>query len=145
MTKKFALFLGAFCLLSVSAIPMTAQSLRVKANIPFAFMVGGKSMPAGEYMVDRSLTDRPAGFLSITNEAGGGCFAWPVVVGGGADVTHNQPELIFHRYGDRYFLYQVWDGFSTTGFQIRPSRDERKATQESAAIQPDNVVIVAMR
>jgi hypothetical protein len=145
MTKKFALFLAAFCLVSVMPMPVSAQSFRLKANIPFAFMVGGKSMPAGEYAVDRRLTDRPAGPLSFTNEAGGGGFALPVLIGGGATVTHNQPELIFHHYGDRYFLYQVWDGYSPAGFQMQPSRDERKAAKENAAIQPENAVILAMR
>lgn len=145
MTKKFALFLAAFCLVSVMAIPVSAQSFRLKANIPFAFTVGDKSMPAGEYMVERQLTDRPAGPLIFKNEAGGGGFAMPILVGGGATVTHNQPELIFHQYGDRYFLYQVWDGYSSDGFQVQPSRNERQAAKESAAIQPENTVILAMR
>ena len=45
MTKKFALFLAAFCLVSVMSMPVSAQSFRLKANIPFAFMVGESPCP----------------------------------------------------------------------------------------------------
>lgn len=163
MTKKLGLYIATFCLVCLMTMPISAQSvcsvcgmampfsaqtIRVKANIPFAFMIGTESMQAGQYMVRRRLLDRPAeGLLSFTNEgtgAGGG-FAIPTIVGGGPVLTHNQPELIFHRYGDRYFLYQVWDGYSSDGFEIPPSRNERRAAKESAALRPENVVIVAMR
>lgn len=142
MTKRFALCFAALCLASVMAMPIEAQSFSLRANIPFAFMVEGKSMPAGEYMVERQTADAPGGPLIFKNEVSGdGSFALPILIGGGFTITHNQPELIFRHYGDRYFLDQVWDGYSPTGFEIRPSLDERRAAKEKAAIQPENVVV----
>ena len=91
MIQKFALFVAAFCLVSVMAVPMPAQSFSVKANVPFAFVVAGKTMPAGEYALDnevpavtavrlRNLDSREAAVAS-TNPAGGGMAAAPGGVG----------------------------------------------------------------
>ena len=142
MIQKFALFVAAFCLVSVMAVPMPAQSFSVKANVPFAFVVAGKTMPAAEYALDnevpavtavrlRNLDSREAAFV-LTNLAGGGMAAHPA-------------ELVFHRYGNQYFLSQVWSGDSSTGIDIQTSRDERNMAKETAGIQPENVVILAMR
>ncbi len=35
------------------AMPLAAQSFTLRANIPFQFVVEGKTMPAGTYLVRR--------------------------------------------------------------------------------------------
>jgi hypothetical protein len=142
MIQKFALFVAVFCLVSVMAVPMPAQSFSVKANVPFAFAVAGKTMPAGEYALDNEVPavtavrlrnlDSPEAAVASTNSASGGMAAHPA-------------ELVFHRYGNQYFLAQVWSGDASTGIDIQTSRDERNRAKETAGIQPQSVVILAMR
>jgi hypothetical protein len=77
----------------------------VLANIPFAFTAGKMALPAGECRVQESAqgsfmlliqrTDRTAATFVISNA-----------------VEVNRPQahckLIFHRYGNRYYLSQIW-------------------------------------
>ena len=51
-----------------------------------------------------------------------------------------QVKLVFHRYGERYFLSEVWTGES--GRQLLKSRQERAIERELASI-PSNVLVLA--
>ena len=48
MKKNFAKLAVLFALSSVS---MFAEEMRVRVNVPFSFIVSGKTLPAGEYVV----------------------------------------------------------------------------------------------
>jgi len=48
------------------------------------------------------------------------------------DLTDNG-KLVFHRYGDQYFLYQVWPAGTSTGRQFLKSRSERDAQYNLAS------------
>jgi hypothetical protein len=41
--------------------------------------------------------------------------------------------LVFHRYGDQYFLFQVWPAGEQTGRQFFKSKAEREAQRNEAA------------
>ncbi len=43
------------------------------------------------------------------------------------------PPLVFRRYGDQYFLFQVWPAASTTGRTLSESRGEREIERNLAA------------
>jgi hypothetical protein len=47
--------------------------------------------------------------------------------------TTQKPKLVFHRYGDQYFLYQVWPAGATTGRQLPKSRGEREVEEHLGA------------
>ena len=49
--------------------------------------------------------------------------------------TNEQARLVFHRYGERYFLAEVWSGSDSTGRQLMKSRQERAIERELASIQ----------
>jgi hypothetical protein len=146
MTKRLVLGLAAICVTGAMTLPLAAESFRVKTEIPFAFTIHGKTLPAGEYVLNNNNGMAPAAVVFLTDMA---TRATTMVLSqhvGDPDTHYPRPgALIFHRYGDQYFLYQVWDGFSNDGFQIPQSRQERQAAQESAGIQPETVVVAAMR
>ena len=60
-------FLGLGLLLAVSAAQ--AQEPRVKANIPFDFVVGDRVMPAGEYMSGMGASGTAIAILSDDRKA----------------------------------------------------------------------------
>ena len=114
----------------------------IKVNIPFAFTAGNKTLPAGAYRV-RNLTSetlliQSADGKQVTNILTNHKQAGP---------TPGQVKLAFHRYGDRYFLAQVWTLWE--GYEVTRSRAERELTQNPArhlaqnAAEPETIYIGA--
>ena len=91
------LFLG----LNTSA---NAQDLdKTIVTVPFEFVAGGVTLPAGEYRVNR-VNSSGAPELSIRSYNNGGTFLLPITFAGVAD---GQAGLSFEQVGDKHFLSQV--------------------------------------
>jgi len=104
MKKQLLAFVGVLSLILVAGSAF-AQSEEVRANIPFNFVVNKTTMPAGTYSITRT---------GITSDAlairGLSCKA-ALLVGTmrrSSAKTNDRSKLVFHRYGDRYFLSQIW-------------------------------------
>lgn len=111
-------FLGLGLLLAVSAAQ--AQDVRVKANIPFDFVVGDRVMPAGEYIV------APAGSLgqAIAIRSDNRTDT-TLIFACVSSAPSKSTKLVFHALAGRHFLSQVWvEGYSQ-GRQLRMSKSER--------------------
>ena len=93
----------------------------VKANIPFDFMAGKTSLPAGEYTV-AALSDM--GPLSVSADGAGRAMVNSHAVQ--ISAPSEQTKLIFHRYGDQYFLYQVWIQGENRGRELPQSKLEKE-------------------
>jgi len=89
------------------------------ADIPFAFTVSNHTLPAGRYTVTR-LSEKA---LRIFNSQNRGTFALTNRVEGKAPESG---KLVFHRYGNAYFLYEVWVSGSRTGRKVVQSRSEKE-------------------
>jgi hypothetical protein len=123
--------------LATAAAPAKAQSInRVVADIPFEFSVGYKAMPAGEYSV-RTMNSNSTGNALLIQSADGKISALRLSDGTEeAKKNNNHARLVFHRYGDRYFLAEVWNGVDKTGRQLLKSEEERAIERELASITP---------
>ncbi|HEY5885878.1 MAG TPA: hypothetical protein VIT88_14405 [Pyrinomonadaceae bacterium] len=116
----------AFVTAVVSAQAQSAKT--VVSNIPFEFAVGDQTLPAGKYRINRSLGNaltiqarEPAVVVNrLTNE-----------IQARKDKT---ARLVFHRYGNRYFLAEVWTGTGDVGRQLLKSRQERAIEREISSI-----------
>ena len=118
--------------LAAAVASANAQSAnKVVATIPFDFSVGYKTMPAGEYSVQainntngalmiRS-ADAKLAAIRLTNETE-------------RSKKNTHARLVFHRYGERYFLAEVWSGFDESGRQLYKSQEERRIENELASI-----------
>lgn len=113
----------------VSANAQTAN--RVIASVPFEFSVGYKSMPAGEYAV-RSIAS--AGNAVMIQSADAKVSALRQTEATVQLKSNNHARLVFHRYGERYFLAEVWNGAGNTGRQLFESQEEREMESELASI-----------
>ena len=114
-TVLFALGL----LLVVSAAH--AQSAAVSANIPFDFIVGKQAYPAGNYLLRPWGTVHGDILIHNRDESRDGTVLTEACEKvGEAEKT----VLIFHRYGDQYFLEQVWIEANTIGLQVPKSKIE---------------------
>ena len=110
----------------VAGVSAQAQSLQYKltANIPFDFKVADKKFPAGKYSVVRAETsgDRVLQISSADGRLTVNRFSIPVVT----FKPKNQGSLVFHRYGDDYFLSQIWPAGANTGRALPKSNAERE-------------------
>ena len=141
MKKNVLAVLAISGLVAALSVPVFAQSLGIEASIPFEFVAGDKTLPAGEYSV---INFGNAGSLSIRNQSS---YEGALVITNAAQAnvssSNSQAKLVFHRYGNQYFLAQVWGGYESLGRQLPMTREERAAS-ESATLRPvEEVVILA--
>src|SRR5215211_7183469 len=108
-----------------------AQTLadRIKVNIPFDFQVVDVKLPAGEYYVRRPPQSSSDSVLMISNIQDGRTTLRLTSSVQTVD-PKNKATLVFHRYGDQYFLFQVWPAGGETGRSLPKSRSEREAKQK---------------
>lgn len=118
--------------LATAVASANAQSAnKVVADIPFEFSVGYKALPAGEYSVQTVTT---AGNALMIQSADGNTSA--LRLSQETDRMKNSPHarLVFHRYGERYFLAEVWNGIDKSGRQLLKSQEESAIERELASI-----------
>ncbi len=80
-----------------------SQSM-IAIDIPFNFEAAGMSMPAGHYSVRHF--PNPNWILLVSGDQRS--VATVPIQESQAPSAEENPKLVFHRYGDRYFLTQVW-------------------------------------
>ncbi len=126
--------LSMFALFLAVAASAYAQD-KVLADVPFEFAVGGKALPAGTYTIGRASASRP-GMLELRSEDGNGTVVYmPADFDGGAAGA----QLVFHRYGNHYFLRAVQ---TVQGrYALGESKQEMRVARGG---QPDTVAM-AMR
>ena len=105
-----------------------AQTIRMKANVPFDFIVNGSNLPAGEYTI-QSFGAIDGKTLRVGN-VGTHQGALANTIGMESAKAPSQTKLIFHRYGDRYFLAQVWVAGSDRGNVLPMSHRESELAKD---------------
>lgn len=120
MTIKKHAALLLMTLVGLTGLLNAQTSTTITAQVPFAFVANGKTMPAGECTIAVDVDGRT--LLSISSGERH-TFALPI-----ADESPNAREktaLVFHRYGNQYFLVAVKHE-GGTGYQLPTSRLERE-------------------
>jgi hypothetical protein len=119
-------------LLALMSVTAFAQlpGAPIRANIPFDFTVRGRTLPAGHYEISR-INDEPGGLeiANIDHRSEHALFETEPVQ---QSKIPNRGEIVFHRYGDNYFLYEVWTPGLETGREIETSRRERALERDMA-------------
>jgi hypothetical protein len=123
--QSLRIFLMLSVLSILAAVSVHAQSSNQQtANIPFSFNVDGKTFPAGLYNVTRLNPQSDKAALAIKSADGSMSkvvLAMPVQAGR----PQESAKLVFSRYGDQYFLSQVWTPADNTGLELPKSRAEK--------------------
>jgi len=134
-----ALFLAATF---IAAGPAPAQEHLVKATVPFNFTVGDKTLPSGTYMI-RSDPNTPV-LLTMRN--------WDKKVGIASLATSNENNkttdntLVFHKYGDQYFLSDIRSEGASIHVHYAPTKAEKRAKSqvEEAGLPVSEPVLIAL-
>jgi hypothetical protein len=128
MTMLLLVVALAFVTAVVSAY---GQSTRSSAEIPFEFMVGNKSLPAGHYYVSNLTAGGEIIKVAAATDATSAA-RMTSKVGGGAAAESS--KLVFNRYGNRYFLAEIWIVGQSQGQKLMKSREEKALQRELASI-----------
>ena len=139
MKKQILSVCAALLLIAaVGAVTAPAQSsTRLEASIPFDFVVGGKTLPAGDYTVSTVLSHDPS-VLAIRNPQG--C-AIAITQGADNKKSDGTNKLVFHRYGNKYFLSQIWNEDGRVSRSLPKSKLERELMASNGT---SSVVMVAL-
>jgi len=115
-----------------------AQTVSLRAVVPFNFVVGDKVYPAGEYAVKTFGNGND--LLSV---AGRGTkesvMTLPYTITSGMPAEHS--ALIFQRVGDAYFLQQVWKAGSPVGLGLHRSHLETRLALNRT--KPETTIVAA--
>ena len=114
--KTIRMLLAA-SLLAGTVMTAVAQD-KVHVNVPFDFTVRGTALPAGSYTVARVHENDPT-LLAIRGADGQQVLAFTA----GMDSVATGESLVFHRYGESYYLSEVKTGMGKYTFpRSRPER-----------------------
>jgi hypothetical protein len=145
IVKGLAMLIVTLALAGASAVVANGQSnARLVAHVPFDFVIGDKTLPAGEYSV--AATDQSGDTIAIANSQGDAAIrlSSPSERKG----REKAAQLVFHRYGSTYFLAQVWRAGEATGRELSKSNQERGMARELKLAKNgrtfDTVVVIAM-
>lgn len=134
MAKQLVKGLTMLALLLTLALATTATTANgqdkrmVKANVPFEFIVGDKTLPAGEYVIRAASIGGEA--LSIQGTVSN---HRAVRFANTTRRADKSAALVFHRYGESFFLSQIWLG-DGEGRQLLKSRQQRAIDRELSRI-----------
>ena len=136
MTKRL-LFISIFAAMSTASIH-AQETTRLKADIPFSFHVGQSAMPAGSYgLVGDSLG---RGLLTMRSNSGSGAVIFNTI----PDSVLRPPvngKLVFHKYGEEYFLSEVWTPNSTRVATLAKPRKELDLVAKGKI--PEQTILIA--
>jgi hypothetical protein len=118
------LHFGVALVMTITFSSLQAQTMNLRATIPFEFRLGDSQMPAGDYTIqhlDGKLIMRPQ------------CCSKPAIIltfATNLPRESNTPGLLFHRYGETFFFDKVW----TPGYNVARGVQETPLEKELARL-----------
>jgi hypothetical protein len=143
--KKNLLTLAMSAALLMSAAAH-AQTTQLNVTVPFEFIAGNTVLPAGDYDVHstgpwggQALSIQNVTALSIQNVTSrAGTFllsTWSQVA-----KTSESNKLVFYRYGEKYFLAEVWTMNTNIGRKLPLNQRQTELARKQ---QKSEVVLMA--
>jgi len=134
-----ALFIAASFITAGKAI---AQDYAVQATIPFNFTVNGSELPAGNYTLGSDVTSPR--ILKISDRSQHVHIL--VMAEPSGDQKRKANQLVFHKYGNQYFLSEIRSQESAINVQLATSKQEKRARGETqqAGVRVNDEVMIAL-
>ena len=115
-----------------------AQSEQITVNIPFNFTVGERTLPAGEYVLQRNRRDsNTVWFIRNRSNRSAVVMLTQSVL---ANDVQQKTKLVFRRYDDLYFLAEFWTAGNQSGRELQVSNRER-ALDKALAMKKQEYVL----
>ena len=137
VTKVIALS-GLLVLLTFSAA-LGQSDRQTIIYIPFNFTAGEKQFPAGKYVFERIWKNSDSVWVVRRKDNVGKAMLLTRPVR--ANETQQETRLVFHQYGDLYFLSEIWTAGDATGREIQTSHRERSLDKTVAEQRQTHILI----
>ena len=143
MVKQVLSIIALVSCLVTLAVAGSQSSGRFRVELPFDSIAGETKLKAGSYIVDSSIVrDVP-----LIRSADYRTNVFVMTFGGNSSGNPSRAKLVFRRYGDKYFLTQIWNEGSTVAMELPESRAEREVKKElkrlARAVQHETITVVA--
>ncbi len=123
---------------ALAGLSLNAQTVNLKANIPFDFHAGKRVMPAGEYQIHGDgpwfVVQPVRSYKPVTS--------FLTFVALGDESNRGKPRLEFQRYGNTYFLATIWNGYAADGREVVKGPIEKQMAKQ---VKPVQTMIVARK
>jgi hypothetical protein len=131
--KRLQLTIGLLMTFAFSRLQ--AQTIDLKATIPFEFRMGKTLLAAGDYTIHHS-----NGVLILRAQNEGKAV---VSLATATDLPKHSSTagLLFHRYGDTYFLDKVWTPGYTNACGVPRSSIEKELARRGGPEEDLNIVL----
>jgi hypothetical protein len=130
--KRLQLAAGLLMTLAFSRI--NAQTMDVRATIPFEFRMGQQVLNAGTYTLHNS-----DGLLTLWEN--GGKATMGLTIAAEPPKDSSTAVLVFHRYGDTYFLDKIWTPGYNTARGVIKSSFEKELARRGPPDENPNIVL----
>ena len=119
-------------IIAVYSAPMFAQnSVNVSASVPFAFNVGTKSLPAGDYRFYGR-----AGSPGLNLRTADGAASTIVLTTNASQFNPpKQSKLVFRVYGHKHYLAGVWIAGIASGRELPKTAAEKESERAGIPMQ----------
>ena len=137
MRKHAYTMIALLVLVGSMAVAAQAQSsgrTELRANIPFEFSVGDKTMPAGEYTVIQINPSSDRVILQLRSKDGRNTAM--IQMNNMIGKANESARLVFNRYGSESYFAEAWTSSDANGLKASKSKAERAARQELAGLKP---------
>jgi hypothetical protein len=136
----FAVATIAICL-ATPAAHAQRSNLDLRFHAPFPFSVGNNTFAAGDYMINRQ------GHLKLIfcNQENHIATFVDVLPASSTKDNNSHARLVFHRYGDQYFLAIVSEGSLDSTFSVYTSKEETQLANASPQKPVTTVSVVPSR
>jgi hypothetical protein len=124
-----------------ASVAVHAQDKTISASVPFSFYMGSTLMPQGTYRVNEFAQGSVVWVNSGQSDASKGVTT--INVNGKKQVE--PARLVFHCYGQNYFLAEIWTGDSSAGRALARSPREKELAKSGAEVHVAMVEVYANR
>ena len=117
-----------------TALAVTSVQAQVSGNmtitIPFDFVVSGTTLPAGKYYLQANASRFPMQIRGVDKNQSAFLPSTHSI-----QALEIQPwsRLVFNKYGNQYFLSQVWFSRTNAGLEVEKGGRERLVLRELAS------------
>ena len=133
-------FFGIAAVLVAGATVFAQDPPQCIAHVPFAFHAGASTLAAGTYAITPVAASHAV--VRIMNKASGEAIM--LMAPRNKQAAQPASKLVFRRYGDQYFLAQIWTEADAAGRVLKPSKFEKEMRASARNPAGDNLVAIAI-
>jgi hypothetical protein len=133
MKKNLITLMAMVFFAALTVTSVQAQGSTMSVTIPFDFAVAGKTLPSGEYYFQRNMDNSRVVTQILSRDKTLSIYVPQThpVQDIGRQLDSNS-KLVFSKYGDQFFLSQVWIFGRRIGEELPKTAKERRLQTEIA-------------